>query len=64
MRTTMTAEVHRTALLLSGARVGPKKRLYSAAPAATPTAMQWLDVWEKKGCEGGMLAEQVERKKA
>ena len=54
------AELHRLSLRIAGRRRGPKKRNYSASPAALPSAEEWLTHWKQAGPDGGMLADPAE----
>lgn len=53
------ADLHRLCLAASGSKIGPKKRLYNAAPSAMPSSEEWLGVWALDGKDGGMQAQQV-----
>ena len=54
------AECHRTLRALGSNGKGPKQRSYSALRLALPTTASWLQLWEKQGKSGGMLAKQVD----
>ena len=53
------AEAHRLSLLAAGSRYGPKKRDFRVLQGSLPSSEEWLEVWSKKGSDGGMEVEEV-----
>ena len=47
---------------LAGRRRGPRRRRYGQIPCLRPSRQEWADYRGKKGCEGGMRAEEAQYK--